>query len=161
MRMTVPMEVGLAVRDLSRMRQFYEEALGFTFVSDIHVPAAKAAAAALCPEGYRVLRLQTSYGERIKLLARDGAAPLAGPQPDYILDQPGATYLTFIMEAIPPVLQRALAAGGHSLTGNTPIEVRQGVHLAFLRDPEGHVLELVSYDDIAAYRPDLLTEAEE
>ena len=36
-----------------------------------------------------------------------------------------------------------------------PMEVRPGTWLAFFRDPEGNVLELVEYDDPAAYRPDL------
>lgn len=155
MRMTAPMEVGLAVRDLARMRAFYEQALGFVCVSEIRMPADKAAAAALCAEGYTVTRLQTPFGERIKLLARDGAAPDALPKPEFILDQSGATYLTFITDAIPLVLRGAIAAGAQSLTGEMPVEVRPGVWLAFLRDPEGHLLELVSYDDISAYRPDL------
>lgn len=155
MRMTAPMEAGLAVRDLTRMRRFYEQALGFVFVSEIRVPAEKSAAAALCVEGYTVTRLQTPHGERIKLLARDGGGPDPQPTPDNILDRPGASYLTFITDAISPVLRRAIEAGAQSLTGDDPVEVRPGVYLAFLRDPEGHVFELVSYNDIAAYRPDL------
>lgn len=154
MEMTAPMEAGLAVRDLARMRRFYEQALGFVFVSEIRVPADKSAAAALCPEGYTVTRLQTPYGERIKLLARNGRTPDARPAPEHILDQPGASYLTFITHAIAPVLRRAIAAGAQSLTGDDPVEVRPGVYLSFLRDPEGHVFELVSYDDVVAYRPD-------
>lgn len=155
MRMVVPMEIGLAVRDLTRMRAFYEEGLGFAFVSEIAVPADKATAARLCHGGYTVTRLQTPFGERIKLLARKLGSVRSAESPQYILDQPGTSYLTFIVDAIPPVLHRAIAAGGAPMTGETPVEVRPGVHLAFLRDPEGHVLELVSYDDLASYRPDL------
>ncbi len=33
--MLVPLEVGIAVRDLPRMRRFYEQVLGFAFVSEI------------------------------------------------------------------------------------------------------------------------------
>ena len=40
--MIVPLEVGIAVRDLVRMRQFYEEVLGFTLISEVTVPAARA-----------------------------------------------------------------------------------------------------------------------
>ena len=32
---------------------------------------------------------------------------------------------------------------------------RSAATVAFLRDPEGNVVELVQYDDVAAYRPDL------
>ena len=40
--MIVPLEVGIAVRDVDRMRQFYEEVLGFTLISEVTVPAARA-----------------------------------------------------------------------------------------------------------------------
>lgn len=155
MRMTAPMEAGLAVRDLARMRAFYETALGFAFVAEFRVPAEKAREAALCAEGYTVVRLQTPNGERLKLLATSGPPAVASTDEAFILGRPRASYLTFIVDDIAPVLQRALAAGARSLTGPHPVEVRPGIYLAFLHDPEGHVLELVSYDDIAAYRPDL------
>jgi hypothetical protein len=41
------------------------------------------------------------------------------------------------------------------MTGEKAVEVRPGTFLAFLRDPEGHIVEIVQYSDIAAYRPDL------
>ena len=68
MKMISPLEVGLGVRDLPRMRHFYENALGCQFVNEVTVPADKARQAALSDGGYIVVRLQTSYGERIKLL---------------------------------------------------------------------------------------------
>ena len=69
LNMIVPLEVGIAVRDLPRMRRFYEQVLGFAFVSEVAVPAASAVQAAMHAGGYTAVRLQTSYGERIKLLA--------------------------------------------------------------------------------------------
>ena len=69
MNMVVPLEVGIAVRDLARMRRFYEDVLGFAFVSEVVVPADKSVQAAMHAHGYTVVRLQTPYGERIKLLA--------------------------------------------------------------------------------------------
>ena len=41
------------------------------------------------------------------------------------------------------------------LTGPERIEVRPGTYLVFCKDPEGHVLEIVEYDDMASYRKDL------
>ncbi|RWE80169.1 MAG: VOC family protein, partial [Mesorhizobium sp.] len=35
------------------------------------------------------------------------------------------------------------------------IEVRPGTWLAFVTDPEGHIVEIVQYDDLAGYRRDL------
>ena len=42
--------------------------------------------------------------------------------------------------------------------GDVPIQLRPDVKALFCRDPEGNVLELVEYADIAAYRPDLFND---
>jgi len=154
MNMTAPLEVGLGVRDLPRMREFYENALGCQFVSEVFVPAEKARQAALAEGGYTVVRLQTSFGERIKLLAPVDPAPEVRHQGP-ILAQPGASYLTFIVEDINAAMARMRGEGAEFLTGPKRVEVRPGTYLAFCRDPEGHVLELVQYADITSYRTDL------
>mgnify|MGYP000378989632 CR=1 FL=1 len=56
---------------------------------------------------------------------------------------------------IQAVAARVLAQGGRAMSGPEPIESRPGLFVVFLRDPEGNVVELVQYDDVAAYRPDL------
>ena len=154
MKMISPLEVGLGVRDLPRMRHFYENALGCQFVNEVAVPADKARQAALSDGGYIVVRLQTSYGERIKLLAPvnpPAAVVRSGP----ILEQPNAYYLTFIVDDIDAAIVRLQAHSVEFLTGPTRVEVRPGTFLSFCRDPEGNVLELVQYADIHAYRSDL------
>lgn len=153
-KQTVPLEVGIACRDLPRLRAFYEDVLGLQFVSEIQVPADKAREAAMCPEGYTVVRLQTSYGERIKLLTRSTPTEPT-PASAWILDRPGTTYLTFIIDDIQAAITRLLAAGLDFSTGPHPVDVRPGVQLAFCRDPEGNLLELVQYANIGDYRPDL------
>ncbi|NYT64490.1 VOC family protein [Alcaligenaceae bacterium] len=152
--MTAPLEVGIACRDLAGLRNFYEDLLGFTFISEFVVPADKSEPSGLSADGYTVVRLQTSYGERIKLLAPNVPVTATGA-PAYILDQPGAIYLTFIVADINAAIKRLLDAGTKFMTGNERVEVRPGVYLAFCRDPEGNVLELVQYEDIASYRADL------
>lgn len=154
-KMSVPLEVGIACRDLPKLRAFYEGTLGFKFVSEFVVPADKAAAAGLCPESYTVVRLQTSYGERIKLLAR-ATPPVPEAASQWILDKPNATYLTFIIEDINSAITQLMDAGIEFMTGPQRMEVRPGVYLAFCRDPEGNILELVQYEDVGTYRPDLI-----
>lgn len=152
--MIVPLEVGIAVRDLPKMRRFYEEVLGFAFVNEVTVPPTAAIEAALHRDGYTVVRLQTSRGERIKLLA-PATPPAPAPVPEFILEKPNASYLTFIVDNIEAVIGQLATAGARLLTGPQRVEVRPGTWLAFCHDPEGNVLEIVQYDDIAAYRPDL------
>lgn len=154
MKMISPLEVGLGVRDLPRMRHFYESALGCRFVSEVAVPAGKARQAALSDGGYTVVRLQTSHGERIKLLAPvnlPAAVARSGP----ILDWPNACYLTFIVADIEAAIAGLQAHGVEFLTGPERVEVRPGTFLSFCSDPEGNLLELVQYADIHGYRADL------
>lgn len=155
MHMIAPLEVGLGVRDLARMRAFYEDALGCQFVNEVFVPADKARQAALADGGYTVVRLQTSHGERIKLLAPVNPPAAVGVQPELILQQPNASYLTFIVQDIDAVMVRLRAHGVEFLTGPQRVEVRPGTYLAFCRDPEGYVLEIVQYADISSYRTDV------
>lgn len=149
------LEVGICCRDLPALQRFYEEGLGCTAVSLIHVPAEKALPAAMSAQGYSVVRLQTTYGERIKLVQPDAAPLDAEADLPFLLDRAGSFYLTFIVADIDAAIQRLQQAGAQFLTGDHRVEVRDGVYLAFCKDPEGNVLELVTYADLHAYRNDL------
>ena len=98
MKMLVPMEVGICCADLQALSQFYQDVLGFTFIAQVQMPAAAAQQVGLSEGGYSVVRLQTPYGERIKLLA-----PQRAPEPQaegLILERRNASYLTFIVADI-------------------------------------------------------------
>lgn len=154
MKMTAPLEVGLCCSDLDALSGFYIDTLGFTPVTHVTVPAGKAAPTRLSEAGYSVIRLQSPWGERLKLLQplRFPEAPARTP---WILDRRGATYLTFIVDNLAAMLERLTASGIEIMTGPDMVEVRPGVWLVFARDPEGNVIEFVEYADLAAYRPDL------
>ena len=154
LHMTVPMEVGICCRDLDALLAFYTDVLGLTLVNRVSVPADKARETGLSAHGYDVARLQTPYGERIKLL-QPQVAPEAAVRSTAILDRQGATYLTFIVRDLPALVRTLQARGIVFDSTPAPMQVRPGTWLAFFRDPEGNVLELVEYDDVAAYRPDL------
>jgi catechol 2,3-dioxygenase-like lactoylglutathione lyase family enzyme len=64
-------------------------------------------------------------------------------------------YLTFIIGDVKAAMARLREAGVSFMTGTEPVQSRPGLYVAFLRDPEGNIIELVQYDDVAAYRPDL------
>jgi len=153
MKLVAPLEVGIAVADLARMRAFYEEVLGLRFVSVHDVPPVLGAAAAMCDRGYRIVRLQASTGERIKLAqpmrATEKTAPAAA-----VLDRRGPAFLTFIVEDLDVMLAHLRGHGVRMRTGDEKVEVRDGVFLAFAEDPEHNFLEFVEYADIRAYRPD-------
>ncbi len=154
MKMTAPMEVGLCCADLDRLALFYIDLLGFRQVNVISVPGDKATASALTGGAYRVTRLQSPWGERVKLLEPARPAAEAPPVLPYILDRRGTSYLTFIVDDLKALLAKLLDAGVDVMTGAEVVEVRPGTFLVFCRDPEGNILEFVEYADVTAYRDD-------
>ena len=154
MKLVAPLEVGIAVVDLARMRSFYEEVLGLEFVSVHDVPPALGAAAAMCDRGYRIVRLQASTGERIKL-AQPMRAPGEPAAAATVLGRSGPAFLTFIVDDLDAMLAHLRSHGVPIRTGEGKVEVRDGVFLVFAEDPEHNFLEFVQYADVRAYRPDL------
>ena len=152
MKMLAPLEIGIAVRDLAAMTKFYADVLGFKTVSEVNVPAEKSKANGLSPDGCTVVRLQTSYGERIKLLAAPSTS--TGKRDQWLLARAGLAYVTLIIGGIDALCAR-LKAQGVKLASDAPVENRAGLRVLFFQDPEGNVLELVEYSDLASYRPDL------
>lgn len=152
MRLVAPLEVGICVEDLDLMRAFYEQALGLEVVSLLEVSPELGRAADMCAAGYRILRLQASTGERIKL-AQPNTPPADVGAAEPVLARRSIAFLTFIVDDLLATMAR-LQARGVRLRAGPKLEVRPGTHLAFVEDPEGNVIELVEYDDIAAYRPD-------
>ena len=78
MTSVAPFEVGLVAADIDALLPFYRDVLGFALLSDIVAPAATSRAAGLAPDGYRVVRLESGYGDRIKL-AQPSTRPSACP----------------------------------------------------------------------------------
>lgn len=155
MKMLAPIEIGICCRNLDTLAAFYVEVLGCRWVNDLQVPADKAAPSALADDGYRVVRLQTPWGERLKLLQPARSAAAAGTAEPWILARHGVVYITFIVDNLKAMVAGLKSAGVAFMTGEEPVEVRPRTFLTFVRDPEGNVLEFVEYGDIAEYRPEL------
>jgi lactoylglutathione lyase len=153
--MTAPLEVGIGCCNLSLMRRFYEGVLGLRFVSEGRAPEHLAQSFRLARGSATVVRLQTSNGERIKLVAPDAAPAPPAEYGAIVFDRPNVSYLTLIVADVDAAILRLHDAGTVCMTGDQRVESRPGLYVAFLRDPEGNVVKLVQYDDIASYRPDL------
>lgn len=150
--MKAPIEVGISVVDMDRAAAFYEHALGFERISEAELSPERAVLAGFGPVAFRMVRMQTNYGERIKLLESTPKAQQVDR--DSILGQAGLAYLTFVVADIEAAMARLAAAGAQFMSA-APVQTRPGTRLAFFRDSEGNALELVEYDDLAAYRPNL------
>lgn len=151
MKMVAALEVGICCTVLEPLVRFYGELLGCELVDVIAVPAARAEKASLSNGPYRVARVQTPFGERLKFL-QPIRAPQQHERDHWILDRQNATYLTFIVDDLDAMIKRLRSLGAKIDTGTAPVEVRTGVRLCFARDPEGNIIEFVQYDDIASYR---------
>ena len=155
LKMIAPFEMGICVDDLENMIAFYGDVLGFKLISKIDVPADKSNEAGFTSGGYTIVRMQTNYGERIKLVR-----PMTSPNPrtsgKEVLSNKGNVFLTFIVEDLKLTVSRIKDADAPIRTEGSIMEVRDGVFLSIIDDPEGNHLEFVEYSDITNYRPDLV-----
>ena len=151
MRSVAPFEFGLVVADIDALLPFYIDVLGFALLSDIVVPAATSRATGLAPAGYRVVRLQTNRGDRLKLARADGLLDDPGIAA-YPMQRRGNAYLTLIVADVQSTYD-ALRRAGASVRSEGIVTLRPGVRLVLATDPEGNWLEFLQYDDLASYRP--------
>ncbi len=154
--MVAPLELGLCVADLDEMVRFYEAVLGCHEVTRATLPAARTQPIGLGSDDVEIVWMQTMWGERIKLL-RPNVNPAAVPVPAIadMTAQCGVAYLTFYVDDLDARTEHAMALGATALTERLVTVTAAGVKIAFFRDPEGTIIELVERSDLAAYRPDL------
>jgi lactoylglutathione lyase len=153
MKAIAPLEPAIVCFDMELMLKFYIDILGLQLVTDIQAPPHIGKAIHISPHGYRIVRLQTSYGERIKLIVSN-APPKPHPSYDYVYECQGHAYLTFIVSDMKTILPK-LEHHDIPIVSDGIVEVRPGVSAVFIKDPEGNFIEICEYADIATYRPDL------
>jgi lactoylglutathione lyase len=153
LKMVVPLEPGIVCIDIDRMLEFYGGVLGLELVSDAQTTPEMSKRSGAAPYGYRIVRLQTPYGERIKLV-QPGKPPKKNRVPEWVHERQGFAYLTFVVEDMKEVIGR-LKEHGVKLLSDEPVEVRKGVYVVYCLDPEANFIEFVEYPDISSYRPDL------
>jgi lactoylglutathione lyase len=153
LKMVVPLEPGIVCQDIDSMLEFYTSVLGLKLVSDAEATPDMSARFGAAPGGFRIVRLQTPYGERIKLVQTKLALKKM-PAVEWVFERPGLAYLTFVIADIKEVVAR-LKEHHVKLITQEPVEVRKGFLAIFGRDPEDNFIEFTEYQDPASYRPDL------
>jgi lactoylglutathione lyase len=154
LRMVSPLEPGIVCVDIDRMLDFYTEVLGLRFVTDAEASPEMSAQFGAAPSGFRIVRLQTPYGERIKLVQPKKVFLKQNQVPEWVFERQGITYITFVIVDVQEVATR-LRKHGTELMSKEPVKIREGITAIFARDPEGNFIEFVEYADLASYRPDL------
>jgi lactoylglutathione lyase len=154
LRMVAPLEPGIVCIDIDRMFDFYTEVLGLRLATDAEATPEMSTKFGTGPNGFRIIRLQTPYGERIKLIQPRKTVLKQNQIPEWVFERQGIAYLTFVIVDVNEVVTR-LRKHSVDLVSEGPVEIRQGITAIFARDPEGNFLEFVQYADLASYRPDL------
>jgi catechol 2,3-dioxygenase-like lactoylglutathione lyase family enzyme len=132
--------VGHCVGDLPRARRFYEDLLGFTYWWEFAVPDDLAS---------DVLRVAPPMGLTAVYLVRDGfvlellhyaEASAQSPARSRVMNEPGLTHISLAVDDFDGVLARVPEFGGEVLhdTRNDAV--------AFIRDPDGQLIELGTMD---------------
>jgi lactoylglutathione lyase len=138
--------VGLCVADRERARSFYEGLLGFQFWWELDAP----------DDGTdQLLQLEKPVGLHATYLVRDGLVlellDYTGRQvhagAERVMEQVGLTHISFSVSDLDGVLEKVEEFGGVVVDGT----VSPGS--AMIRDPDGQLLELLSYSWLAALPP--------
>jgi lactoylglutathione lyase len=153
-KMVAPLEPGIVCMDIERMLAFYTEVLGLTFVSDAEATAEMSTEFGTSPNGFRIIRLQTPYGERIKLVQPKKFPPQPSQVPQWVFEGQGIAYITFVVADVHEAAAR-LEKFKVEVMSKGPVNIRKGIIAIFAKDPEGNFVEFVEYADLASYRPDL------
>jgi catechol 2,3-dioxygenase-like lactoylglutathione lyase family enzyme len=129
---------------MARSIAFYQDALGFTRVHELHV-AGEPSDTLL---RLRDVRLHAVYlerdGFRIELLHYDSPRS-PGTAPVRAMNDLGFTHLSVIVESIDEALPR-LERAGATIEPATRIEVGARTVAAMVRDPDGLLIELILRD---------------
>jgi lactoylglutathione lyase len=154
LKTATPLETGIVCLEMDRMLAFYTDVLGLKLVADAEATPEMSATCGATPSGFRFVRLQTPYGERIKLVQPKKVLPKQTAGPEFVFERQGTACITFVIFDIQDVAKR-LKDRGIKLMSREPVEIRKGVIALFAQDPEGNFVEFVEYPDLASYRPDL------
>lgn len=154
MRMVAPLEPGIVCIDIDRMLDFYTRVLGLKFATDAQAAPEMSTMFGTGPDGFRIIRLQTPYGERIKLVQPKNFELNQNEVPEWVFWRQGIAYITFIIVDVHEIAAR-LRAHDVVMMSKEPVHIREGITALFALDPEGNFLEFVEYADLASYRPDL------
>lgn len=125
-------DLGIVTKNGEAMVEFYRDVLGF--VEEPSTPF---------PMGGKMYRLWC--GESlIKIVAPD-PVPEQGPVPGAIANATGYRYWTMRVNNLNDIMAQCAAAGANVVVPVT--EVRPGITIGMVEDPDGNWVEFVTYDE--------------
>jgi len=125
--------VGLSVADLDAQRRFYSEALGLDELEEEF---------AMPEAGIRTAILRGPSGLKIELIERGGSSAQEFDDPFDGASVQGYFHWALYVGDVAEAFAQALAAGAREVSAPAPA-VRAGAWFAYVKDPEGNLLELI------------------
>ena len=137
--------LGPTVADLARARRFYEGALGFRFWWDLHCPDELASRVLQVPPPVGLTATYLWRPDLVLNLMHFGAPGAARAWRERRLNEPGYTHIALSVDDLPAALARVAEHGGKVLSESMGPESAWG-QAVFVRDPDGQLVELVSWE---------------
>jgi catechol 2,3-dioxygenase-like lactoylglutathione lyase family enzyme len=143
LREIAPIEPGIVCIDIERMIRFYTGVLGLKLINDAETTPEMSTKFGTTPEGYRIVRLQTALGQKVKLV-QPPVPPMRNPLPEWVYQRQGIAYLTFVVADVNEVVTR-LKEHGVRMVSQGIVEVRKGILAIYTLDPEDNYVEFVEF----------------
>jgi catechol 2,3-dioxygenase-like lactoylglutathione lyase family enzyme len=143
LRETGPIELGIVCIDIDLMIRYYTEVLGLRLMNDAETTPDTSTRFGTTPDGYRIVRLQTELGQKLKLV-QPKLPPVFNPLSRWVFERQGIAYMSFAVADLEEVVAR-LKAHAVRLVGEGVVEVRKGILAVFTLDPEDNYVEFVQY----------------
>lgn len=125
--------VGLSVADLDLQRDFYGRALGLTAIEEqVDMPEARV----------RTAILRSESGLKLELVERDGSTPQEFTDPFDGANTQGYFHWALYVDDLDLAFARLVSAGASEVSPPAP-GARAGARFAYVKDPEGNLLELI------------------
>ncbi|MEU8952545.1 VOC family protein [Streptomyces sp. NPDC048489] len=125
--------VGLSVSNLDVQRSFYAKALGMSQVEEEFA----------MPEAHiRTAILRNPQGLKIELVERRGSAAQEFADPFDGAGTQGYFHWALYVDNLETMYTHVLSVGGSEVSAPAPA-IRPGARFAYVKDPEGNLLELI------------------
>lgn len=121
-------DIGIVTPDVEASASFYGGVLGFEKLPDVQM------------DGFIIRRFQV--GDCVLKMLQFDQPPAQRTPTGGLGDVTGIRYWTVSVTNLDPILEKVRAAGRTIVEG--PTEVRPGVNIVLIADPDGNIVELVS-----------------
>jgi catechol 2,3-dioxygenase-like lactoylglutathione lyase family enzyme len=121
-------DIGIVTKDAQAIAEFYGDVLGLPAMPDLQM------------DGFAIRRFQV--GDCVLKILQFDQPPAQTAPSGGLGDATGIRYWTVSVTDLEPILDACRAAGRPIIDG--PTEIRPGISIVLIEDPDGNIVEFVS-----------------